>query len=93
MLDDEHPPWRAFAIPENAGRVEPATLKTRYSRELLDETKRLWSKRYGRAISDEEAREIIQNVTGYFQVVFRWLRDGRIAEIGTRSPEESGDLD
>ena len=40
--------------------------------DLLRRTKALWEPRYGRKLSDEEAREIVANVTEFFTILEEW---------------------
>ncbi len=42
------------------------------SREILERTQRLWSERTGKAVSTEEAREAIHNVSVFFELVAEW---------------------
>jgi chemotaxis regulatin CheY-phosphate phosphatase CheZ len=41
-------------------------------RELIEETKRFWQARTGKPISDEDAREMIENITGFFKILIEW---------------------
>jgi len=41
-------------------------------RQLLEQTKRFWQARTGKPISDEDAREIIENIAGFFKILMRW---------------------
>lgn len=43
------------------------------SDELLGKTKALWEPRYGRELSDEEAREILRNVVEFFTTLEEWF--------------------
>ena len=40
---------------------------TRYSRALIEETKEVWQPYYQEILTDEDAREIIENVIGFLQ--------------------------
>jgi hypothetical protein len=49
-----------------------------YSDEFLDETIRVWQPRSpNRKLTREDAREIISNMTGFFQVLIEWDRAER----------------
>jgi hypothetical protein len=37
---------------------------------------RMWSAVYGNSISESEAREIIRNITGFFDTLARWGEEG-----------------
>jgi hypothetical protein len=39
---------------------------------IIDETANFWSRRSGRAISQEDARQIVENVAGFFSVLSEW---------------------
>jgi hypothetical protein len=41
---------------------------------LIDRTRQVWQSRIGRDISDEDARQIAANVTGFFSVLAEWSR-------------------
>ncbi len=51
----------------NVGVVEP-TEKEKF----LKETREFWENRTGQPLTDEDAREIIANVTGFFKVIAKW---------------------
>jgi hypothetical protein len=39
---------------------------------LIEQTRRLWHSRLGRDVSREDARQIVENVTGFFGVLAEW---------------------
>jgi hypothetical protein len=41
---------------------------------LIEQTRRLWRSRLGRDVSREDARQIAENVTGFFAVLAEWSR-------------------
>jgi hypothetical protein len=41
---------------------------------LIDRTRELWKLRLGRDLSPEDARQIIENVTGFFAILIEWSR-------------------
>jgi hypothetical protein len=43
--------------------------------DLLAETRELWGRRYGRPITDEEAQEIIDNMTAFAKLIIEWYLD------------------
>ena len=45
--------------------------------ELIAETQRVWSPRYGRDLSTDEAVEILRNVKKFAEVAMAGLRDRR----------------
>jgi hypothetical protein len=42
-------------------------------------TRQVWQPRLGRNLSDEDARQIIHNVTGFFGVLAEWARSEKLA--------------
>ncbi len=44
---------------------------------LLDRTREIWQPRLGRDLTDEDARQIMHNVTGLFGVIAEWARAER----------------
>jgi len=47
----------------------------RPSQEIIERTKKLWQTLASRTLTDEDAREIIENITGFFQVLAEWHSD------------------
>lgn len=46
---------------------------------LLARTRQLWQARIGRDVTDEDARQIIYDITGFFRVLAEWSRAERLA--------------
>jgi hypothetical protein len=46
---------------------------------LIEGTRRLWHSRLGRDVGCEDARQIAENVTGFFAVLAEWSRIERLA--------------
>ena len=42
-------------------------------------TRQVWQPRLGRDLTDEDARQILHNVTGFFAVLAEWSRAERLA--------------
>jgi hypothetical protein len=42
--------------------------------ELIGRTRRIWRPRIGRDLSQEDARQIAENVTGFFALLYEWSR-------------------
>jgi len=40
--------------------------------QLIAHTKEVWQQRAARSLSDEDAREIAENVTGFFRLLLEW---------------------
>ncbi len=41
---------------------------------MIDRTREVWRPRLGRGLSREDAREIAENVTGFFSILAEWSR-------------------
>ena len=41
---------------------------------LIDRTRQVWQPRLGRDVSREDARQIAENVTGFFAILAEWSR-------------------
>ena len=41
---------------------------------LTDRTRQIWQPRLGRDLSREDARQIVENLTGFFGVLAEWSR-------------------
>ena len=44
---------------------------------LIEQTRLLWRSRLGRDVNCEDARQIVENVTGFFAVLAEWLHAER----------------
>ncbi len=50
------------------------------SADLIQHTIRVWEPRLGRPLSEEDARQILENVVGFFRVLHGWDRKQRDPE-------------
>lgn len=58
-----------------------STLSRSYpSADLIQHTIRVWEPRLGRPLSEEDARQILENVVGFFHVLHGWDRKQRDPE-------------
>ncbi|WP_049823788.1 hypothetical protein [Bradyrhizobium sp. WSM2254] len=48
--------------------------------EFLDETIAFWGPKYGRELTREDARQIIENMTGFFKLLHEWDEEDRRAQ-------------
>lgn len=71
------PHWSERVPVENIGAVTRGRPKPRYSRQLIDETIEVWQPYYDTKLTDEDAREIIENVAGFFGALMGWRHDLR----------------
>ena len=46
---------------------------------LIDRTRQVWQPRLGRDLTNEDARQITQNVTGLFGILAEWSRAEKLA--------------
>jgi hypothetical protein len=53
---------------------------------LLDETIAIWQPRTSRRLTREDARQIIENMTGFFNVLREWDRAERAAAAAEQVP-------
>ena len=42
--------------------------------DIISTTKAFWLRKVGATLSDEEAREAVENITGFFQLLEKWHR-------------------
>ena len=49
-------------------------------------TREVWQTRLGRDLTDEDARQIMHNVTGFFGVLAEWSRAERLAAANDTAP-------
>jgi TRAP-type mannitol/chloroaromatic compound transport system substrate-binding protein len=55
------------------GRFDGFFIKmSKYSKQLLDKTIEVWQPLCEEELNQEDAREIIDNITGFFSTVKRW---------------------
>ena len=41
---------------------------------LIDRTREVWKPRLGRNLTREDARQIVENITGFFAILAEWSR-------------------
>jgi hypothetical protein len=56
--------------------VKPSSRMRAVDDALLERTAQLFQARTGRSLSKEDAREIVENVTGFFRILAEWQRTG-----------------
>ena len=57
--------------------------------EFLDKTVAFWQPRTSRKLTREDARQMIENVTGFFKVLAEWDAKARIAQAASEPRPES----
>ena len=48
-------------------------------------TRQIWQPRFGRDLTDEDARQIMHNVTGFFGVLTEWGRAEKVSAAAATS--------
>jgi hypothetical protein len=56
-------------------------------------TRQIWQPRIGRDLTDEDARQIAENVTGFFAVLAEWSHAERRAANDNKAPSKSNDCE
>ncbi|MBN9534218.1 MAG: hypothetical protein J0H79_17490 [Alphaproteobacteria bacterium] len=56
-------------------------------------TRQIWQPRIGRDLTDEDARQIAENVTGFFAVLAEWSHAKRRAVNDNKVPSKSNDFE
>lgn len=54
-------------------------------------TRQIWQPRIGRDLTNEDARQIAENVTGFFAVLAEWSHAERCAANDNKVPSKSHD--
>jgi hypothetical protein len=49
----------------------------RFSNGLVEKARAIFGRRSGRDVTHEEARQMLENLTGFFALLHEWDRDGR----------------
>jgi hypothetical protein len=57
---------------------------------LIEQTRRLWRSRLGREVSCEDARQIAENVIGFFAVLAEWSCAANDNEAPSKSHDRGG---
>ena len=52
--------------------IKPGGGSGKIKKQFLERTKEFWQARAQKALSDEDAREIIENITGFFKILMEW---------------------
>lgn len=60
----------------------------RFSNELVEKARTIFQKRTNRTLTNEDARQMLENLTGFFRVLHEWDRAQRRAE-GTRTADDA----
>tara|TARA_B100000378_G_scaffold271529_1_gene262153 strand:+ start:1270 stop:1548 length:279 start_codon:yes stop_codon:yes gene_type:complete len=76
--------------PERGAIVWPRERKVRHSRrfsdELVEKARNVFQKRTSRKLTSEDARQILENLTGYFRVLHEWDRKQRTPKSEGAAP-------
>ncbi|HVT28219.1 MAG TPA: hypothetical protein VHE81_09410 [Lacipirellulaceae bacterium] len=82
----ETPSQTAPPQPPSQSGSDSSTTKSYPSADLIQHTIRVWEPRLGRTLSEEDARQIPENVVGFFRVLHSWDR----AQSNAESEKEAG---
>ena len=63
----------------------------RLSDELVEDARRVFQKRTDRTLISEDARQILENLTGFFSILHEWDRTNTVCEVKNNSQEDTGD--
>jgi len=74
------PPIKPPTVHRSGGRPELVCAKT-LADERLARTLELWSRRSTRPLTEEDAREIAENMSGFFRVLLEWKAKKRAPDI------------
>ncbi len=58
--------------------------------DIIEQTLNFWGKRTGREFTREEGREMVSNVSGFFQILAEWDRNARMEACPKTSEEVNG---
>jgi hypothetical protein len=58
---------------------------------LIEKTRRLWRSRLGQDVSRDDARQIVENVTGFFSVLADWSHAERCPANENNAPSTPRD--
>lgn len=73
--DQDRRHWAEAAPIENIGEVQRRFTKRRYSRQLIDETIEVWQPYYENKLTDQDACEIIGNMSLFVGALLGLRRD------------------
>ena len=59
----------------------------------ITRTRRIWQPRIGPDLTDEDARQIAENVAGFFAVLAEWSHAERRAANDNKAPSKSNDCE
>ena len=60
-----------------------------YNKELIDKTIDVWQPHSEKKLTEEDAREIIENLTGFFDTLARWDRESTNSNTTSKDDQES----
>jgi len=76
---------RERPVGENAcgrrGAANGNRVRKMLSHESIEKAMEMWQPRYGRRLSQEEAREIMENAIGFFRILHEWQAQERKSDI------------
>ena len=82
-------PLQSSCSPEPDSPENGSNAKSYPSADLIQHTIRVWEPRLGRRLTEEDARQILENVVGFFHVLEAWSREQRV--IGSEKKKTDPD--
>jgi len=81
---------RSQSLPRErpSSQRRPALERAFPSPDMIQDTIRVWEQRLGRPLSQEDARQILRNVVGFFRVLQRWQQEGRDRAAETKKVDQ-----
>jgi hypothetical protein len=67
----------AGRAPKRGAEIDPFLRRRAVDEALLEQTARLFEARFGQPLSTEDARQIIDNLGGFFSILAEWDRIDR----------------
>jgi hypothetical protein len=58
----------------------------------IAQTRQVWQRRLGRDLTDEDARQIMHNVTGLFGILAEWSRAEKLAAANDAATPNNGEV-
>lgn len=69
-MNDVRKPRRAIAV----SKERTAPHSRRFSDELVEKARTVFQKRTSKTLTNEDARQMLENLTGFFRVLLEWDR-------------------
>lgn len=64
----------------------------RLSDELVEDARRVFQSRTDRTLTSEDARQILENLTGFFSILHEWDRTSAVCQVREGSHDDACDV-